>query len=368
MEQGRERRRRRHDHFAARCLDSLRARRLRRLARLCESQRLRRRRHGRWLLLPRHRQLGDFSNPTEGRNGGIGFVANSIATRGPGSGQTGYDYLGGTGDLNAAPFSLGQLDFANNTTRPVQTGVDFRQLVFNLDSSSILTVSLKFGASGTLTQVYTADLSGFARPENLELVYTGSTGGSQQINELRGIIVTTTAAPVGNVYYSNYANDNKWGTGANWGDAVTPNLGLVPGNTANIIFSNNAFSSPAHQLTTAQNVDLQQNRTAASIQFDAPFNYTLQGYQLTLDNGAFSTAITVTSAAPGGAHTIQSNLALNSNLNINTNTVTALVFSGNINAGTKTFTLNNLGTTTFAGQITGGHDDADLVRHDDHLG
>jgi autotransporter-associated beta strand protein len=158
---------------------------------------------------------------------------------------------------------------------------------------------------------------------------------------------------VGNVYYSNYANDNKWGTGANWGDAITPNLGFVPGPTANLIFSNNPFSSPAFQLTTAQNIDLQQNRTAASVQFDAPFNYTLQGYQLTLDNGANSTAVTVTSAQPGGAHTIQSNLVLASNLNINTNTGTALVLSGNINAGTKTFTLNNLGTTTFAGQITG---------------
>ncbi|MBI5691738.1 MAG: autotransporter-associated beta strand repeat-containing protein [Verrucomicrobia bacterium] len=296
---------------------------------------------------------GNFSNPTEGRNGGTGFVPNSISTRGPGSGQTGYTYLGGTSDLSQAPYSLGQLDFPNSTTRPVQTGNDYRQLVFNLDSSSQLTVSLKFGATGTLTQVYTADLSGFARPENLELVYTGSTGDAQQINEIRNLVVTTTAAPVGNVFYSNYANDNKWGTGANWGNATTPNLGLVPGPTANLIFSNNAFTSPTFQLTTAQNVDLQQNRTAASIQFDAPFNYTLQGYQLTLDNGTSSSAITVTSAQPGGAHSIQSNLQLNSNLNINTNTNTALVIAGNVNAGTKTLTLNNSGTTTFTGQITG---------------
>ena len=297
--------------------------------------------------------FGNFSSPTEGRNGGIGFVPNSISTRGPGSGQTGYNYLGGTSDLSGAPYSLGQLDFPNSTLRPAQGGVDYRQLVFNLDSSSQLTVSLKFGASGPLTQVYTADLSGFARPENLELVYTGSTGASQQINEIRNLVVTTTAAPVGNIYYSNYANDNKWGTGTNWGNATTPNLGSVPGPTANLIFSNNAFTSPAFQLTTAQNVDLQQNRTAASLQFDAPFNYTLQGYQLTLDNGSNSAAITVTSAQPGGAHTLQSNLQLNSNLNINTNTNTALVLAGSVSAGTKTFTLNNNGTTTFAGPITG---------------
>ncbi len=289
---------------------------------------------------------GNFSNPTEGRNGGTGFVPNAIATRGAGSGQTGYSYLGGT----AAP---GQLDFPTYTSRPDQSGVDYRQLVFNLDSSSLLTVSLKLGASGTLTQIYTANLSGSVRPENLELVYTGSTGGGQQINEIRSLVVNTTAAPVGNVYYSNYGNDNKWGTGANWGDSTRPNLGLVPGPTANIIFSNNVFTNPAFQLTTAQNIDLQQNRQAASIQFDASFNYTLQGYQLTLDNGAGPTAITVTSAQPGGAHTIQSNLQLNSDLNINTNTGTALVVAGNVNAGTKLFTLNNLGTTTFAGQITG---------------
>lgn len=296
---------------------------------------------------------GNFSNPTEDREGGIGFVPNAIATRGPGSGQDGYAYLGGTTNLANAPYSMGNLDFPNATSRPNQSGTDYRQLVFNLDSSSILTVSLKLGTSGTLTQIYTADLSGFARPENLELVYTGSTGGGQQINEIRSLVVNTTSAPVGNVYYSNYANDNKWGTGANWGDSLSPNLGLVPGPTANLIFSNNGFTNPSFQLTTAQSVDLQQNRTAASIQFDAPFNYTLQGHQLTLNNGASPTAITVTSAQPGGAHTIESNLVLGSDLNINTNTNTALVLSGNIAAGMKQFTLNNLGTTTFAGQITG---------------
>ena len=127
----------------------------------------------------------------------------------------------------------------------------------------------------------------------------------------------------------------------------------MPGPTANLIFSNNNFTSPGFQLTTAQSVDLQQNRTAASLQFDAPFNYTLQGYQLTLDNGGSSAAITITSFQPGGAHTIQSDLVLNSNLNINTNTNTALVLSGGVNTGAKTITLNNLGTTTFVGPITG---------------
>ena len=46
------------------------------------------------------------------------------------SGQTGYDYLGGTGDLSTAPYNLGQLDFPNMTSRPGQTGVDYRQIVF----------------------------------------------------------------------------------------------------------------------------------------------------------------------------------------------------------------------------------------------
>ena len=82
----------------------------------------------------------------------------------------------------------------------------------------------------------------------------------------------------------------------------------------------------------------------------------MQGYQLTLDNGALPTAITVTSAAPGGAHTIQSDLKLNSDLNVNINTNTALALT-NIDAGVgvlaHNLTLNNNGTITFGGQITG---------------
>jgi len=299
--------------------------------------------------------FGNFSNPTEGRNGGPGSIPNSVALRGDGSGQTGYDYINGTTNLNAGPYNLGVVNAVNAATRPV-TNASYREIVFNYNSSNILTVSMRFGTAGTLTQVFTADLSSNGtRPENLALVFTAGTGGVQQYTELQGLSITTTTAPVGTIYYSNYAGDNKWGTGNNWGNSNTPDIGVIPANTANLVFSNHVFTTPAWQLTTAQNVDLQQNRTAASIQFDAPFNYTLQGYTLTLDNTGNSapTAITVTTAAPGGAHTIQSNLQLNSDLNININTNTALAMTGSVAAGTHTFTLNNNGTVTFAGQITG---------------
>ncbi len=318
---------------------------------------------------------GNFSNPTEGRVGGPGAQPNAVAVRGPGSGTgttyqytdangnlvtaANYNYLGGTGNLSGTGYNLGTVNFTNvqGTTRPVDANsANDREIVFNFTTNNILTVSMRFGATGTLTQVIQTDLTNAGiRPENLELVFTAGTGGLYQTTEIKGLSITTSGAPVGTIYYSNYAGDNKWGNGNNWGNSATPNLGVVPDAHANLVFSNHAFTTPAFQLTTAQNVDLGANRSAGSIQFDAPFNYTLQGYTLTLDSGSATTptAITVTSAAAGGAHTIQSALSLASDLNINTNTGTALNLSGPIAAGAHTFTLNNLGTTTISGQITG---------------
>ncbi len=298
---------------------------------------------------------GNFSTATEGRVGGTANrVEDSIAVRGAGSGYTGYNYIAGTGNLTN---TLGSLNFTGANTRPVDVNAaNDREIVFNFTTENILTVSLRFGTNGTLTQVFQADLTNYGvRPDNLELIFTAGTGGLMQYTELQGLSITTSGAPVGTIYYSNYANDNRWGNGNNWGNAITPNLGVVPSATANLVFSNHRFANPNHQLTTAQNVDLGGNRSAGSVQFDAPFNYTLQGYTLTLGSGQAGTptAITVTSAASGGAHTIQSAIALESDVIINTNTGTALNLSGAIAAGNRTFTLNNKGTTTISGVITG---------------
>jgi fibronectin-binding autotransporter adhesin len=316
---------------------------------------------------------GNFSNPTEGRQGGPGQTANSVAVRGPGSGTgttysytdangnlvtvPNYNYLGGTTNLAGGSYNLGNINFTGVNSRPVDSSAaSSREIVFNFTTDNTLTVSMRFGATGTLTQVVSTNLTSLGiRPENLELVFTAGTGGLMQYTEIQGLSISTSGAPVGTVYYSNYAGDNKWGNGNNWGNSSTPNLGSVPLGNASLVFSNHAFTAPSFQLTTAQTVDLGQNRSAASIQFDAPFNYTLQGYNLTLGSGSVGvpTAITVTSAAPGGAHTIESAITLGSDLNINTNTGTALNLSGAIAAGTHTITLNNNGTTTVAGAITG---------------
>ena len=165
---------------------------------------------------------GNFSNATEGRQGGIGATPNAVSVRGPGSGagtdynggtNNNYAYIDGTTNLSAAPYSLGAVNFTGANSRPVDSNaLNERELVFNFTTDNILTVSMRFGAAGTLTQVFQSDLTNLGvRPENLELVFTAGTGGVMQYTEIKGLSITTSGAPVGTIFYSNYAGDNKCG-------------------------------------------------------------------------------------------------------------------------------------------------------------
>ena len=86
--------------------------------------------------------------------------------RGPGSGYSGYEFIAATGDGTNAALTE-QLDFPGSGSRPSQTGADYRHVEILITPTNQLTVWLQFGASGALTKVLEADLSGYLRPETL---------------------------------------------------------------------------------------------------------------------------------------------------------------------------------------------------------
>ncbi|WP_159452117.1 T9SS type A sorting domain-containing protein [Hymenobacter roseosalivarius] len=151
-------------------------------------------------------EFGNFSNVTEGRVGGRttgagittdGRTPNSIAIRGAGNGNsnTDYPYLAGTGVL---PFTL-----ETGTARAQSGSPDYRRAFIDAipqpDQTYLITVRIQHG-----TQVYTAinSLRVPKAPNNLRIGFAGSTGGSNNVHEIRSLAVVNPTV----------ANNDRFGT------------------------------------------------------------------------------------------------------------------------------------------------------------
>lgn len=135
--------------------------------------------------------FGNFSNPTEGRVGGPGFRANSVALRGSGSGQTGYPYLAGTTTLSPGVAVSGSTPGPNHRYRITvdhRIGVTGAQIMVERRTTPT-------GAFTTLVpsfNVFAVNPGQAAVPENFRLSMTGSTGGSTNIHEIDNLRVCAT--------------------------------------------------------------------------------------------------------------------------------------------------------------------------------
>lgn len=162
-------------------------------------------------------EYGNYSNPTEGRNGGTGAAPDAVAVRGSGSGLTGYPYMGGTGTLSPGVDNPGSvtpsLGYAYRVT------VDARCYQRNTSSSDItcnnpslakkaqVTVNRDTSGTGNFSaanqlitfDAYAANASQADVPTNWKLSLTGSTGGSTNIHEIQGlkICAQTITPPAG---------------------------------------------------------------------------------------------------------------------------------------------------------------------------
>ncbi|MCA6064264.1 DUF6701 domain-containing protein [Thalassolituus marinus] len=140
-------------------------------------------------------EYGNFSNPTEGRQGGTGFVPNSVSVRGSGENQTGYRFITGTGQLNP--------NIDRRRTSTARPGYRYRITIdARTGSAAYLTVERSTNGSSFSTLIASTDVaaaSGQATiPENLWLSLTGSTGGSSNNHAIDNLqICAKTINPVG---------------------------------------------------------------------------------------------------------------------------------------------------------------------------
>ena len=289
--------------------------------------------------------FGNFSSATEGRTGGIGFNPNAVVVRGPGDGYSGYDFIAATGDGTNAALTQ-QLDAPAATTRPDQTGADYRHVEMLLTATNQLTVWLQFGTDGPLTKVLEADLSGYLRPETLKFGFSSGTGSANEIHELRELTVATLVA-------------NLWDNGANGGSSTTGDWAVsanwnpdVPLTGDDILFDNTFVS-----VNQTVNVGTGTNRVIRSIQIDAPFSYTLNNGTLDFnDNGVpgfVGIAVTQTNGVSATGNTINSGIKLSSDAGIRNATTSTLTLGGAINTNGETLTVDGAGTIVSSGVISG---------------
>jgi len=283
-------------------------------------------------------EYGNYSNPSEGRIGGSGFVPNAIAVRGPGQGLTGYNYLGGTNGLGTA------LSFSGSTTRP--TGANLRSLQIIITATNQMSVYLQTGGSGPYTLLYSIDLSGYARPNNLIMGFTGSTGGSTDVHQVNDVALTSVVSNI----WTNGAGDLTWGkqgttnSDANWNNTPASN----PAVGGDILFDNSHVS-------VAQAITVINNQVVRNLQIDAPFSYTLTGGSIELNgsSAAGPTGIFVTQTHGAANQTINSNLSLDNAVQVQNNSTGTLALGGDIALGAFAATINGSGAVTSTGVISG---------------
>ncbi len=288
--------------------------------------------------------FGNFSNGTEGRIGGIGQNPNSIAVRGPGSGYEGYEFIAATGDgINAALTQ--QLDFPGMTSRPDQTGADYRHAEILITPTNQLTVWLQFGAESLLQKVLEVDLSGYLRPETLKFGFTSGTGGLNEIHELRALTVATLVANL-------WDNNGNGGTPGAWATANNWDPDFLPAVNADILFDNT-------HVGVAQTIDVGtgDTRDVRSILIDAPFSYTLNNGTLRFGDGGLpgfvGINLTQTNGVASGGHAINSALNLDAATSVLNNTTSALVLGGAIATDGFALSFGGSGSSTVNGIISG---------------
>jgi len=154
-------------------------------------------------------EYGNFSNPTEGRQGGPGFRRDSISIRGSGSGTTGYIYHAGTAanlnpevDNNGGASPLHRYRIIVDHTNSVNAWVSLER---DTGSGYAMLVAAYDAKAPALNQATV--------PTNWMLSYTGSTGGSTNVHEIDNLRIC--AVSQSSLTGADHYSINHSGTGVN---------------------------------------------------------------------------------------------------------------------------------------------------------
>lgn len=280
-------------------------------------------------------EYGNFSSTSEGKTGGLrgGLIPDAIAVRG--SEASGWAFLGSSDTLTTS------IDTPGVGTRPSV----INEVQILLTATNQLTVTLQQGGTNPQT-VLQMDLSAYTRPETLKLGFAGSTGGLNNVHEIRSVEASTITASL----WDNQG-DSTWGNNNNWSPSVVPTVG------SDILFDNTFIS-------TDQTIDVQAGREVRSITFDAPVDYTLNNNTITFDNqGVAGFSGIATSQTRGtGDHTINSDLVAENDIFIRNNNEGALTITGDLDLNNNTVTFDGTGALTSDSGVISGT--GDVIKND----
>ncbi|MGA2051986.1 MAG: autotransporter-associated beta strand repeat-containing protein [Opitutales bacterium] len=322
--------------------------------------------------------FGNFLNNLEDRTGypngtnpegNNSLLPNEIGLRGPGSGQTGYYVLAGTGidnytNGNVAIASLNattqNLQFPSDTERPDQDAEDFRSMSVVLAANDTVSVYLQVGYNSTMNLLFSANLSGYGtRPSELGFGFGASTGSDDEVIEIRNVVVTSSGS-ADTWYWSNQdpSVPEQWNDTStlNWiGNDTVPGIGA--GEYGTVAF-NNTDNLTGNYLVNISGTP----KTVGSINFSGNGSYTVTSNitgNAAIDfntNGDGPSIISILNNPNGNANqTIAANMSVTGNnaLAVQNYVSTTLTLSGNLNLNANNASYDTTGNIVDSGSISG---------------
>jgi len=124
-------------------------------------------------------EFGNFSSPTEGRNGGPGRTADAVTIRAGGDGFEGYEYVTGTDKLSEGIDKTGVKDRPESEVRKTTISFDRTE-----KQTLSLTMDMQYGEEGKTERLFeNVEIPGEV-PDTVKFGFVATTGGAKNIHEI----------------------------------------------------------------------------------------------------------------------------------------------------------------------------------------